>query len=172
MRANDTERVFQLLLQAVKPSSVPRGPSSRSEITDRKNVAVQRLADVVSSISGPFSFVFFDGYHSKLFFSRDCLGRRSLLQGLDDAGSLKICSICDGSSSAGFEEVTTDGLHMINIDEVLERDALRSCATENTLNNVYNISTLSWDSEDVSTPSVARLVRSSTFNPSFKNVAR
>lgn len=102
---NDTELIFQLFLQAVKPSSF--GSKSAD--------AVQRLAGLISSISGPFSFVFYDAFNSKVFFSRDCLGRRSLLQGADDSGNLRISSLCDGTPSSPFEEVDTDGVHMIDL---------------------------------------------------------
>lgn len=102
---NDTELIFRLFLQVVRSSSSEPGSAD----------AVQRLADLISSISGPFSFVFYDAFNSKVFFSRDCLGRRSLLQGTDDTGDLRICSLCDGTSSSPFEEVDTDGMHMIDL---------------------------------------------------------
>lgn len=149
---NDTELIFSLFLQAVRPYY----DSEQSEITttDRKAAAARRLADVVSSISGPFSFVFYDAFNSKLFFSRDCLGRRSLLREFDDAGNLKICSICDGLSSSRFEEVATDGLHMIDLEHVLEQGA--SCSE--SAKDVYCAATLSWDSENVLESPLPRLV--------------
>lgn len=115
VQGNDTELIFQLFLQAVKPSSAPEGPDTTDHRNDDNDDAAQRLADVTSSISGPFSFVFFDAYNTRLFFSRDCLGRRSLLKGVDEMGNLKICSICDGTSSVPFEEVGTDGVYMIDL---------------------------------------------------------
>lgn len=117
---NDTELIFQLFLQAVRPSSAPSGDTDTT-VTDRRSDdsdAVQRVADVISSISGPFAFVFYDAFHSRVFFGRDCLGRRSLLQGLDKTGCLKICSLCDGSSSTPFEEVGTEGVYMIDLVDV------------------------------------------------------
>lgn len=149
---NDTELIFELFLQAVKPLSA----AGEAEATDRKGAALRRLADVVSSISGPFSFVFYDAFNSKLFFSRDCLGRRSLLQGFDDAGNLKICSICDGTSSAHFVEVATDGLHMIDLEHVVEHVSVPS--TDGTSRNMYDIITLPWASEDISTMPASHLV--------------
>lgn len=97
---NDTEHVFGLFLQAVSGDS---------------QTASHRLADAVASISGPFAFVFYDAVNSRLFFSRDCLGRRSLLQGFDEDGNLKICSLCDGSSSTNFEEVGFSGVYTIDL---------------------------------------------------------
>lgn len=102
---NDTELIFKLFLRAAAP---------READTDRSSV--QRLVGVINCISGPFSFVFYDAVNSMIFFSRDCLGRRSLLLGRE-AGNLEICSLCDGTSSTHFEEVGTDGLHVIHLGD-------------------------------------------------------
>ncbi|KAF7713699.1 Asparagine synthase (glutamine-hydrolyzing) [Penicillium ucsense] len=100
---NDTELVFDRLLRAVNAESAQQ--------------AIENLAQVIASITGPFAFVFYDARHGRIFFSRDCLGRRSLLHGVDDDGSLKICSLCDGSASTHFQEVGFDGVYMIDLEE-------------------------------------------------------
>ncbi|EAS31557.3 cytoplasm protein [Coccidioides immitis RS] len=105
---NDTHRVFQLFLESVRPSEDP----TRSYACEDP---LPRLAHAVSTISGPFSFVFYDGYASRIIYGRDFLGRRSLLTGWDGRGNFKISSVCDGSSSNCFEEVTTDGIHVIHL---------------------------------------------------------
>ncbi|KAJ5779427.1 hypothetical protein N7457_007147 [Penicillium paradoxum] len=101
VQGNDTEQVFDLFLQAVN--------------SDRES-SVERLAEAISNISGPFAFVFYDAVNSRLFYSRDCLGRRSLLEGFDEDGNLKICSICDSASVDCFKEVGTDGVCTIDLD--------------------------------------------------------
>lgn len=126
LSGNDTDVIFKLFLQAVKT------PPGRRDTTNCRN-AVHRLADVISSISGPFSFVFYDAFNSKLFFSRDCLGRRSLLQGHDETGALKLCSVWDGTFTH-FEEVGTNGVHMVDL-------AISDPS-------VYTIVTLPWAGED------------------------
>ncbi|CAG7920544.1 unnamed protein product [Penicillium olsonii] len=108
VQGNDTERVFNLFLQAVKHD------------------AVNGIAKAISSISGPFAFVFYDAVNSKLYYSRDCLGRRSLLQGVDHEGNLKICSICDSASVDCFQEVGTDGVHTIDLDHTLNPQSFQS----------------------------------------------
>ncbi|CAG8909503.1 unnamed protein product [Penicillium egyptiacum] len=97
---NDTERVFNLFLQAVDG--------------DHKD-SVQRMAEAIARLSGPFAFVFYDAANSRLFYSRDCLGRRSLLEGFDENGNLKICSICDSASVDCFKEVGTEGVCTIDL---------------------------------------------------------
>ncbi|CAG7974480.1 unnamed protein product [Penicillium salamii] len=101
VQGNDTERVFNLFLHAVKHD------------------AVEGIAEAISCISGPFAFVFYDAVNARLYYSRDCLGRRSLLQGVDHNGNLKICSICDSASADCFQEVGTDGIYTIDLDHTL-----------------------------------------------------
>lgn len=121
VHGNDTELVFSLFLRAI------RG--------DCEN-ATHRLTEAVASISGPFAFVFYDAVHSRIFFSRDCLGRRSLLLGFDDDdGSLKLCSLCDGSSLTSFEEVGFSGIYMIDLEVPVNP------------NQRYTIETLPWTSD-------------------------
>lgn len=125
VRGNDTQQVFKLFLDAVS--------------CDR-NKAIDGLSHAVASITGPFAFVFYDAINSRVFFSRDCLGRRSLLQGLDEDGALKICSLCDGSSSSTlFEEVNTRGVSMIDLE--MQQDPSSST------NGRYKIETLPWSSD-------------------------
>ncbi|CAG7956571.1 unnamed protein product [Penicillium nalgiovense] len=100
VQGNDTERVLNLFLQAVD--------------SDQKD-SVERMAEAIASLSGPFAFVFYDAVNSRLFYSRDCLGRRSLLEGFDEDGNLKICSICDSASVDCFKEVGTEGVCTIDL---------------------------------------------------------
>ncbi|KAE8145451.1 asparagine synthase-domain-containing protein [Aspergillus avenaceus] len=126
IQGNDTQLIFRLLLQAVYLSA---GTGD----------AIQRIIDVVSGISGPFAFVFYDAVNAKLYFTRDCLGRRSLLQGLDVSGALKICSLCDGTSSTNFEEVSTTGLHILDLTNSFMEG---HC-------NLNNIQTFPWQNTDL-----------------------
>lgn len=99
VQGNDTEVVFQLFLQAVRDADA--------------DTSVQRLADAISDVSGPFAFVFYDAFHGRVFFSRDCLGRRSLLRRVDaDGQRMTICSLWDGAS---FEEVDTQGVYLVDL---------------------------------------------------------
>ncbi|KAB8236279.1 asparagine synthetase domain-containing protein [Aspergillus alliaceus] len=144
IRGNDTQLIFNLLLQAVRP---PYDSEPSNAIDDAGSV--QRIIDVISSISGPFSFVFYDAVNAKLYFSRDCLGRRSLLQGLDETGALKICSICDGTSSTHFEEVATTGVHMVDLTQTVFQDSPTSDIST-THFNPSSLQTLPW--EDIDSP--------------------
>ncbi|KAJ5899107.1 hypothetical protein N7495_003851 [Penicillium taxi] len=122
---NDTEHIFALFLNAVN--------------CDDQKQASHGLADAVASISGPFAFVFYDATHSQVYFSRDCLGRRSLLQGWNDDGSLKLCSLCDGSSEAHYEEVGFDGVYTIDLDTL--------CDPSRSLQSQCKIEALPWTSD-------------------------
>ncbi|KAJ5810111.1 uncharacterized protein N7503_002329 [Penicillium pulvis] len=122
---NDTEHILSLFLRAVAGD---------------RNGAAHRLGEAVASISGPFAFVFYDATNSRLFFSRDCLGRRSLLQGYEEDGTLKICSLCDGSSPVHFEEVGFEGIYMIDLARSYDLSASK---------NRYQIETLPWSSDAI-----------------------
>lgn len=109
---NDTELVLRLFLGAISSSSSSFFDDDDDDASAAS--AVQRFAEAVGTLSGPFSFVFYDAFHSILFFGRDCLGRRSLLHGFDQVGNPTICSVfCDGD----LHEVSTDGLHFIDLRE-------------------------------------------------------
>ncbi|PWY80653.1 asparagine synthase related protein [Aspergillus heteromorphus CBS 117.55] len=144
---NDAELIFKLLLQAA------RGSSGTDVSEDVPTKSVQKILNVISSISGPFAFVFYDAVNSKLFFTRDCLGRRSLLEGLSEAGDLKICSLCDGTSSTHFSEVETNGVHMIDFKHTIFQVKSDPSANPRTLSfATNNIQTLLWDEGDSATP--------------------
>jgi asparagine synthetase B (glutamine-hydrolysing) len=135
---NDTELVFQKFIEALRDHH-DAGGSEKSKF----NESVARLTNILSNITGPFSFVFYDGVHRRLYFSRDCLGRRSLLHGQDDSGNLRICSVCDGSPGAAFEEVETDGLHMIDLSRlVLSKDT-----RDGTPRLSYQVEVIPWSYE-------------------------
>lgn len=109
VQGNDTEVILQLFLQAARAES-------------DADTSVQRLTEAVSEVSGPFAFVFYDALHGRVFFSRDCLGRRSLLRGVDvdvdgegEGTRVTICSLSDGAS---FEEVDTQGVYVIDLVDI------------------------------------------------------
>lgn len=68
-----------------------------------------------------------------------------MLRGLDDSGNLRICSVCDSSSSSHFEEVDTNGVHFIDFEQVVLQNALASGAVKF---NPDAIQTLRWEPKD------------------------
>lgn len=72
---NDSSLVFQALLSAASSPS----PTNAT-------------IEVLTSITGPFAFVFFDARSSTVYYGRDRLGRRSLVLQKDESG-LCICSV-------------------------------------------------------------------------------
>ncbi|KAL3464775.1 asparagine synthase-domain-containing protein [Aspergillus heterothallicus] len=138
---NDTEIVFNHLLQATTQNY-------SSEDYDEVSNSTQRVIEAISKITGPFAFVFYDAVNFKLYFGRDCLGRRSLLWGLDDAGNLKICSLCDGSSpSSYFQEVEADGIYMIEFEDDQDAALRTSSAAEPLRFDARNIQRIPWSHE-------------------------
>ena len=146
VRGNDAQHMFELFLDAVTPPVTSTEPISSCLALESRQQTLAKLVKVISSISGPFSFVFYDGFGSRLFYGRDCLGRRSLLSGWDNMGNFKISSICDGTSLKHFEEVETDGLHMINIADIFQRSA-PGHGTGTALCHRLKIETIPWKTE-------------------------
>lgn len=85
-----------------------------SQIED--NERQRHISEVLSSIAGPFSFVFYDAPSSTVYFGRDRLGRRSLLMNRSDAGSLTLSSISTADHRTTFEEVSTNAIHYLTLE--------------------------------------------------------
>ncbi|KAI9368567.1 asparagine synthase-domain-containing protein [Aspergillus egyptiacus] len=142
---NDTEIVFNHLLQA---TTRDYASEDYKEVPD----SPQRVAEAISKITGPFAFVFYDAVNFKLYFGRDCLGRRSLLWGLDKAGNLKICSLCDGSPPFNyFQEVEADGIYMIEFEDGPDAAPETIPSTGPLRFDVRNITRIPWSHEALPT---------------------
>jgi asparagine synthetase B (glutamine-hydrolysing) len=100
---SDSQHVFDLLLRACQSTLI----SSK-----------QNVLDALTSIAGPFAFVFYDATSHRLFFGRDKLGRRSLLSRNISGGGMAFCSITDGASSS-WKEVETGAVHLLDLSRHL-----------------------------------------------------
>ncbi|PGH01560.1 hypothetical protein AJ80_08995 [Polytolypa hystricis UAMH7299] len=149
VNGNDAQHIFQIFLRAFQPDTPLSGSESTTSSSSTKSdqESLKRLSQIISGISGPFSFVFYDGFRSRVFYGRDYLGRRALMSGWDSLGNFKICSVCDGTSSTHFEEVGTNGIHMIDIAPLFQ-DRTPTLA-EHSLKSCVKVETIPWkhDSE-------------------------
>ena len=102
VRGNDAERIFERLQQASL-----RDAKAKTSISP--DTAVLKA---MTSINGPFAFVFLDAYNSRIYFGRDVLGRRSLLYKTED-GNMLLSSVSD--CSEGWSEVDADGVYVLNL---------------------------------------------------------
>lgn len=146
---NDTELVFNHLLRATTQDYPTADYSGVSNPT-------QRVADAISKITGPFAFVFYDAVNSRLYFGRDCLGRRSLVWGLDPAGKFTICSLDGGlDKPTSSQEVEADGIYMIELKH--EKLAAPSTPALEALQfDVRNITRIPWSHEVLPTYHMVR----------------
>jgi asparagine synthetase B (glutamine-hydrolysing) len=69
---------------------------------------------VIEQIRGPFALVYYDGY-GKLYYGRDCLGRRSLMKATLQDGTMILSSVADLSLNVKWAEVDADGLYVIDV---------------------------------------------------------
>ncbi|KJZ78379.1 hypothetical protein HIM_02417 [Hirsutella minnesotensis 3608] len=96
---NDAEAVMSILTAAR-----PCGPTRDQD---------DGVLAALRSIEGPFAFIYFDQPARRLYYGRDRLGRRSLLQKSGEPMSL--CSVAD-SSATGWAEVEADGCYYLQLD--------------------------------------------------------
>lgn len=106
---NDSQVVFSKLLKAC---------SGSAEISARAIIAV------LSSIRGPFALVFYDGVHQRLYYGRDCLGRRSLLSKYTSDGSLLLSSVSSTIAGESWSEVEANGIYFINLESSSNMNSL------------------------------------------------
>lgn len=100
---NDGRLVMDMLSKASKQ------PDSQSSILR-----------VMEQIRGPFALVYFDG-NGKLYYGRDCLGRRSLVKATLEDGTIILSSVADLTLNVPWAEVDADGLYVVDI---LARDIM------------------------------------------------
>ncbi|KAH9845521.1 AsnB, Asparagine synthase (glutamine-hydrolyzing) [Teratosphaeria destructans] len=106
---NDTEQIFNLLSHACQH---PVDATSR-EIEAR--MRLDTISKALSTIAGPYAFVFHDARSQMLFFGRDFLGRRSLLLKVTEGGDVLISSVTDPSSSNAWAEVEADDVYSLDL---------------------------------------------------------
>ena len=88
-------------------------------MVDRENLpcsegkTLQNIVSVLNNFSGPASFVFYDAQNQRIFYGRDSLGRRSLLQKRGSDGSLLISSVREFLDSDSWDEIEAGKIYML-----------------------------------------------------------
>lgn len=127
---NDTVAVLDLLLKAVRPHSANNlNKNFSSEETS------QAVVDVLSMVSGPSAFVFYDAQWNRIFYGRDALGRRSLLHKVGQDGNLSLSSICCSSMNKDWTEVEAGCIYRFEFfNKADEPQKSINCHDENMAN--------------------------------------
>lgn len=110
IQGNDAEYVFNIFLNATKSHTDKADPGFTS-----RNHCLQVVIDILSSITGPYAFVFYDAQHHRVFYGRDALGRRSLLIRRYSNTSIVLSSIGDPTGSEDWMEVEADGIYVLDL---------------------------------------------------------
>lgn len=98
---NDGQNVFEAMVKEIKTH-------------DDVSKSNRCVFELLSSICGPFAFVFFDNVHKQLFFGRDRLGRRSLLyNNAQNSETIQISSVAD-TARGPWAEVEADGIYVLS----------------------------------------------------------
>ena len=116
---NDTKVVLDLLVEATVSHDLllPFGHDINIK---------EAIVNALRRISGPYAFIFFDARHSKVFYGRDPLGRRSLLRCKEPDGSLMLSSVSSSSLSGTWTEVEANGIYVISAESTDGFDPIES----------------------------------------------
>ena len=115
IQSNDAEYVFNIFLNATKSHS-----DKADHGTISRNHCLQGVVDILSSITGPYAFIFYDAQHHRVFYGRDALGRRSLLIRRNLTTSIVLSSISDDTGSGDWMEVQADGIYVLDLTADIE----------------------------------------------------
>lgn len=90
------------------------------------------LLKVFVNIEGPFAFVYYRASTKKIWFARDCLGRRSLLWYKSKNGPFLLSSVGKANDTENedgtWEEVPANGIYCIDLnDTATDGDILSAC---------------------------------------------
>ena len=111
VQGNDAECVFDLFLGATR-----RHSDNADDTLITHDHSLQSVAEMLSSITGPYAFVFYDAQHHRVFYGRDALGRRSLLRRQYSATTIVLSSICDSAEPENWIEVEADGIYVYDMN--------------------------------------------------------
>jgi asparagine synthetase B (glutamine-hydrolysing) len=102
---NDSQLIFNKLVSVLST-------------TDGIEASIRAVTTLLSTIKGPYAFVFYDAPHKLMYYGRDCLGRRSLLQKSAVDGAIILSSVCDNASGESWTEVEADGLYVVDLSSI------------------------------------------------------
>ncbi len=102
---NDAQLVFNRLLQAIKPNTTSPFDTQ----------AMHNVINTLRKVSGPSAFVFYDALNQRVFYGRDRLGRRSLLQRANSNGDILVSSVCQPSVSETWTEVKAGWIYVLDL---------------------------------------------------------
>jgi hypothetical protein len=98
---NDSQLIFTKLLNAC---------------TGTSEASMKSVIELLSVVRGPYALVFYDASNKRIYYGRDCLGRRSLLQKSTPDGTLVLSSVCDNASGDFWTEVEADGIYVLDVN--------------------------------------------------------
>ena len=110
LEIHDTDFVYRQLRAAAELPRDHRQPDSSCPAP-----ATQAILNVLSKISGPYAFIFYDSVNRLVFYGRDVLGRRSLLIRWSSCHAIEISSVCGEHFNDGWVEVDAGGIYVLDL---------------------------------------------------------
>ena len=68
--------------------------------------------------------MFYDATNNHIYYGRDCLGRRSLLQKSTPDGALVLSSVCDNATGEAWAEVEADGIYFVDLNDFTDSSSV------------------------------------------------
>ena len=115
IQVNDAEYMFNIFLDAAN-----RHSDNLDNTIASQDHSLQGVVDILTGVTGPYAFVFYDAPHHRVFYGRDALGRRSLLIRRHSTRGLVLSSICDPTDFEGWMEVEADGIYVLDLTANIE----------------------------------------------------
>ena len=139
---NDSEVVFRALLLScskIVKGAIPGMPDDE--------LLAQAIKEVLHTVQGPFSFLFYEGVTQRIFYGRDVLGRRSLLISDNVGTGFRLSSVSTGPCSGVWREVETGGIFMLSVSQRHEQN---SCSDGAERGLIFASKSFPWSSTQVS----------------------
>ncbi|MCJ1433933.1 hypothetical protein MMC27_003298 [Xylographa pallens] len=136
---NDAQTVFDALLNTTE-AFLP----GREMQPGERELRVQAVLRIIGGLAGPFSFVFYDALSQQVFYGRDVIGRRSLLQSRSSPSVFMVSSISDWPASENWTEVEAYGIQIINLPAAFPSTEHSRCKTPVAIEGFLFIDTILW----------------------------
>ena len=135
---NDTLAIFDLLMKSISSLDTLSVLDDVRD-TDFRTAFIHALSNVV----GPFSFVFYDAIHQRVFFGRDRLGRRSLMFKRGPLGEVTIASVSDEKDK--WIEVRANGFYEFDLKKPSIAREIAQFNAKDSISSYIELHHLPWD---------------------------
>ena len=166
VHGNDAQVVFEALIAIAS-----RCPRSHKTNPKPCNTCLTAFGKTMNTISGPFSFIFYDATAGRVFYGRDRLGRRSLLIRNSSPDEFIISSVSDRAFPQQWMEVNAEDINVLDFTSYLLSTATTDPKLRSQQPILPTVNTIRWSDiaavQIVTTPSMDGTVPKTTRSTSI-----